>query len=531
MTFGQVKLTYEGKRPENVGGLRHYLDRLQKAGATAQRLSDSAQAYLGRLAYLDATAGWHADTLRVRSGPRFIMKDLVVVSDSRYEVEVNELFTKGNLSTAIDRVLSDYYAIGYYYARANISDIARSGTSVDVTLHINRGPIVTLDQSRFGGLKFTRADILRRYMPVQSGDTLTTENIRRAQQAAESIPFITLRPPIKVEPRPGYTTADLYYDFVEQRRFTISGGGGYIPDDPVGLVWSLRMSFNNLLGDGRQARVFSERPDKGRQVLQIGYTQPIFLIGVGSLNLGVGTRDYRDQFYEFALNGEYAASFAPGTTTGLTVGWKHVEPAIDALGFSRFSVGFLLKRERLDNRANPTSGYSIDWNISYSYRRYSTDTLSTGVQATGFNETNTSLSLGWYQHIAGPLVGHMAANYWGLETSDSIPPLSELKFLGGPGTIRGYRTDQFVAKRTAFGTIEPHLRFSQGYLFAFYDAAYINLPVLTNGRVGTDEYYRYGIGLGLALVSTDRSIALSLGWGKGAPFDQPRLSIQLLYGI
>ena len=507
------------------------MEHLQTTGAADANIADSARVYLGRLAYLDASARWEGDTLIIAAGPRYTLQTIVVVGDSTYAVGVDELFTRENLSAAINDVLNDFYESGYYYARASITDVSRSGDRVTVTARVNEGPIVTLNRNRFSGLKYTRPDVLRRYLPVQQGDTLTDENVRRAQQAAEAIPFITLQPPVGVEPEPGYTTADLYYNFVEQRRFTISGGAGYIPDDPVGLVWSLRMAFNNLLGDGRQARIFSERPDKGRQVLQIDYTQPVFLVGVGSLSLGVGTRDYRDQFYEFAANGQLSTNIALGSTTGLTLGWKHVEPATEDPGFSRFSAGFLLKRESLDNRVNPSGGYSIDWDIAYSYRRYSSDTLSSGLQAKGFNETNTSLSLGWYQRIVGSLVGHVSANYWGLETSDSIPPLSEFRFLGGPGTVRGYRTDQFVARRTAYGTIEPRVRFDQGYLFAFYDAAYINVPVLEGGHVKTDEYYRYGMGLGLALANVERSISLSLGWGKGAAFDQPRLSIELLYGI
>jgi hemolysin activation/secretion protein len=149
-----------------------------------------------------------------------------------------------------------------------------------------------------------------------------------------------------------------------------------------------------------------------------------------------------------------------------------------------------------------------------------------------FNETRTNVSLRFYYPLLKSLVGHLGLGYSGMETSEIFPPESELIFIGGPGTLRGYRNEQFLAQRTATGTMEPRLRFDQGYLFFFYDAAYINRPIPdTDGNARTDEFYRDGYGFGVALLNSEKSLKMSLGWNRDLTFDQPRISIQFAADI
>jgi outer membrane protein assembly factor BamA len=241
----------------------------------------------------------------------------------------------------------------------------------------------------------------------------------------------------------------------------------------------------------------------------------------------VSTRDYRDDFYEFSLETGYRTRLAGLTMVGLSVGWKRVEPTADLAGFSRYKAGFSISRETILNRTNPESGYQLHTELIYAYRRYSVDSLMPSAMASAFNETRTALTFKLYQPLMRSLVGHVSLDYRGLETSEPLPPISELYLLGGPGSIRGYRNEQYDARRAAFGTVEPRLRFYSGFLFVFCDAAYINRPVQTAGSVTAEELFRTGYGFGLSLSDSQRSVKISLGWGKGSAFDEPQVSIEL----
>ena len=100
--------------------------------------------------------------------------------------------------------------------------------------------------------------------------------------------------------------------------------------------------------------------------------------------------------------------------------------------------------------------------------------------------------------------------------------------IGGPGTLRGYRNEQFTAIRTVYGTIEPRLRFGSGFGFLFYDAAYLNNRMMDQSeKIETVEDFKWSYGLGLGVGNNLRSVLLSLGWEPQSGFDQPRLSIAL----
>ena len=530
-SYARDFVQFTGHEPEGADRFARRLTRLHDQGMSSSGLVDSAVTWLTGDGYLDASATYSDSTVEVNPGRRYYLAGVTVDSDSARSVSAHEPFTEDNVASAVERLLGDYYyEDGYYFARATVADIAREGTDISIKVKVNKGPIVTVASNEFSGLKYSSPQTVRRMLPASPGDTITPQLLRESSEAAENISYLTFKPPVTVQPRSGFTTADLGYRFTEKRRFAFEGAGGYIPDDPTGLVWNFRATLRNLLGGGREAEIHSERIERGRQALDIRYRQPVFLFGADQLQLGVSTRDFREEFYEFALDGRFDAGLSTNTSLGLILGWKRVEPAA-SIGFSRYMAGFGLRRRVMDDRINPTSGYDVDWSITYAYRRYSDDTLATGAGGKGYNETHAVLKSNWYRHVIGPVVGHLSANYIGLETSDSLPPLSELVLVGGPGTIRGYRNDQFAAKRAAFGTIEPRFRFPQGYFFVFYDAAYINRPVLSNGKVDTEELYRYGIGGGLSLVGEGRSVTLSLGWAQDAAIDQPRLSIELSYDI
>ena len=499
---------------------------VNRLGAEAP-VADSVSLWLSRLGYLDARADPVEGRWIVTAGEKYFLDRLLIAGDSTRQIMVNRPFTPDNLAKAVTRLLDEYRRDGHYYARAGIHQVVRSGARVTVTLSVNVGPVVKVGNNRFIGLVHSDPTVIDRHLTAGPGDILTEATIERAERSAVDIDFVTYHPPVSVRPRSGYTEADLEYRFSEKKRFSLFGGGGYSPNDDGGLLWNLRATFRNLFGQGREAQVFSERREKGRQALQISYSQPVYLLGVGKAHFDVSTRDYRDDFYEFSLETGYHTRLTGLTMAGLSVGWKRVEPTADLAGFSRYKAGFSVGRETILNRTNPESGYRLHTELAYAYRRYSGDSLVTPATATSFNETRTALTLEVYQPLIGSLVGHASLNYRGLETSEPLPPISELYLLGGPGSIRGYRNEQFDARRAAFGTVEPRLRFYSGFLFVFFDAAYINRPTLASGSVTADELFRSGYGVGLSLSDSQRSVKISLGWGKDSAFDEPQVSVEL----
>ncbi|MFQ5500520.1 MAG: BamA/TamA family outer membrane protein, partial [Candidatus Zixiibacteriota bacterium] len=432
----------------------------------------------------------------------------------------------------IDMLLAALYDKGRYLAMAKPMRLLRDGSAVIVECEINPGPQVMLGDIRLAGLRRTSESFVRRYLAYDDSAMITPALLSSLDASAIAIEAVRYRPPLKVVPRPGFMTADLEMEFVEKAQVRVEGVAGYSPDDDVGMLWSLDAQLHNLFGGGRQILVNSQRRERRRNILDIAYRQPLFLIRTGTLGFRLRTRDYRDEFYEFGVDGSYRIQFTPGFSLGLTTGYKTVRPATNLTSYTRLSLGFLLERRHVDLPLNPSRGYTIDWSIQFLHRQYDDAVTDIPPGENAVDETRTRLLLGYYVPLVGSFVSYLSVSYEGLETSEQAVPLSEQVLIGGPLSLRGYRTDRFPAVRAAWGTVEPRFRFSSGYMFAFYDAAYLNNrlgDVLDIAR--TIEDYRDSYGIGMSLVDDVRQVVISLGWQREAHFDQPRLSLRIVSRI
>ncbi len=523
---------FVGETPVNAGPLRSVAEAVMGDDA----LADSLVLLLEGEGYLESDVAVTGDSVRIEAGTRSMLTSLVDATGRVLIDDVDKAFTPETVQQATELVLEPYRDSGYYYATTSVRTVRADSHQISLVVAITPGPVLRVTSVSFVGLERTDESLIARYLSIDSGDVVTRANIERWRREAAELAFIDLVPPLDIRPRPGFTGADLAFRFVEKQSARIEGAAGYLPDDPAGLVWTLDAALLNLFGGGRRADLRSERRERGRNLFEVGYSQPIFLLGTGTAGLSVATRDYRDSFYEFGVDLLAESQLFESFSVGVNVGWKTVEPSGPVAGYRRFLAGFTVARQSLDDRLNPRSGIDLRWQISYANRVYRDDTLVAAPPRRSLNDTRTDVRVDWYLPVVSSLVGRLGVRYNGLETSEQLPPLSELILVGGPGSIRGYRNEQFAVLRAAVGTIEPRLRFDAGYLFAFYDAGYTSeRRTATGGGVETVEQYLQSYGLGLSLTGQGRnggrSITLSLGWSAEADFDQPRLSVELEAGL
>lgn len=519
-----VEVTYAGEKPADASSIKRRADQLESAEYTSDSIADSVMAWLHESGYLRAEARPDTKGVTVSAGDRFYLTELTVRTDTTYSVSTRAPFTEDVVGAAIDRVLARYRNSGHYYVRAEVDSAIASDSDIRLVLTVNPGPVLTVDRLRLEGLSRSDVSQLRKYLPVQSGQPISDRLLAEADEAARAVDYVTYVPPVTVETRPGFTQADLKFQFREKRQVSVFGGGGYIPDDETGLVWNLQLDLNNLFGRGRQVRLASARPEAERTTLSIRYAQPAFLLAVDRLSVDVATRDYRDNFYEFGLNTEYGSRLSRDFEVLLGLQARRVEPAGNLAGYSAYTAATSARREVLDNRVNPSRGLDVQTSLAYTYRRYSDDSTAVQPGRSSYNETRTRIAIGLYYPLLSRLIGHISLQYMGFETNQDSPPLSELYLIGGPGSLRGYRNEQFAAQRVGLASIEPRLRFTSGYLFLFYDAAYLNLP--TSGSSSNAELYKDSYGFGFLLGDAARTVTLSLGWNDASGIDQPRLSVQ-----
>lgn len=511
----------------NPGTLAESIERLAASTLSDNQVLDSSTTILVDAGYLDAECHIDDSILVVEVGERAMLSSVTFLSDTTIVIAMPVPFTKDNLNGIVTSRIEYRRNEGYYFASATVQRIERNDQMVHLVLNLNIGPQVTIGKRVIEGLVRSRPTVIEKYLPRSEGVVLTDEEVRSNERAAERIPFVTFYPPVTIVPRVGYTLADLKLSFKEIKQFHVEGTGGILSGQSSAFVWSLDFRFQNMFGSGRMVRVRSERRESGRNLLNIRYEQPLFLGGVGSWSTEVATRNYLDIFYEFSLSSSYQLDIGSKSMVGVGAAWKTVEPATAGPGYSSFAASFSAGTSTLDKPFNPGRGLNLKTTIVFAFRRYRDDSGSVEPERNSLNETRSRIDINYFQPLWGNFLVHLGAVYFGLETEELLPPISELYLVGGPGTIRGFRNEQFVVQRAALLTLEPRLRSNSNFVFSFLDFAYLNWRAQSSTGPVTLEEFEYGYGLGLGIQNPGRSVEISLGWSRRAPFDEPRLSVQL----
>jgi len=402
----------------------------------------------------------------------------------------------------------------------NLSEIIRDKKDIDLHFNLQLGPAVTISLVEYNGLKRTDGELISRYNKIEIGDTLIQSKITNGLRAIEKAGFIAIDGDPKVIPDPGLNTASLSYNFREIRQFHIEGSGGYIPDDEGYFVWYLNLQGKNIFGGGQNASLLADQREKNRSILSIGYSQPVFLISTGEVQVDFYTRDYREQFYEFGINLGYRFFANNNFSISTLLGWKNVEPS-DSMSqsYSNYLAGVGVTIGQINDYRGKNSSY-IDWTVNYLSRNYAKSTDSS-VGRTVYNDIRNHLTLAGQYSLGVLLSNHHKLVLSDIETSEKPIPYSELSLIGGPGTLRGYRNGQFAVNRSVVLSTETKFFFSdRDYIYPFLDYAYLwqfdtQLKEITIRKLG--------YGLGFSLYSNERSFKIELSWAKGTAFDQPRI--------
>ena len=195
-------------------------------------------------------------------------------------------------------------------------------------------------------------------------------------------------------------------------------------------------------------------------------------------------------------------------------------PPTDSEAYSgtKYSVTFRLTRDTRDYFLNPMRG-----------RR---DSIALEVSRSDFRLRKAWLSLQQYyptwrkQTVAIELHG---AAVWGFETqlasdSDIVIPPTELFYLGGATTLRGYDEDWFSGPRRVYANIEyRYLVGPDSQIFVFTDLGAVTLLATPS----VFDRLRVGYGFGARLESKGGILRLNYGLAAGDSLLRGKIHVSL----
>ena len=474
-----------------------------------------------------------------------------------------QLFTETALVRGIERVQTLYSEHGYPKVEIETKDIQilSETATVDLQLHIREGAQIRIGDVKVSGLQKTKTKVVLREIPVKPDQRFDQRNIDTSYRRLRNLGYFYQINPNVLEAGTTPDRINFHAQVTEAKTGRLSGVVGYAPPDSEvdaapQLTGVFEASETNLLGTGRQFNFYWK--SGLLRILQLSYAEPwIFgkpvTIGVAYGQIKQRSVD-RNQFAGFPSNDsetvseERSSSVSATTNFGrvfegtMTLGYKQINvpnaglPPTIATPFetqspiaasstvpqsysgTKYSLTLRLTRDTRDYFLNPTRG-----------RR---DSIAFEVSRSDFRLRKVWLSLQQYfptwrkQTIAVELHGAAA---WGFESqlaseSDIVIPPTELFYLGGATTLRGYDEDWFSGPRRVYANIEyRYLVGPDSQIFVFADLGTVTLIETPS----VFERLRVGYGFGARLESKGGILRLNYGLAAGDSLLRGKIHVSL----
>ena len=441
-----------------------------------------------------------------------------------FRISKKTLFDNSVFQEDMERLLRLYSNNGHPFAKLSPSEVRVENSRLNMKIDIDEGPLVKIHQVQINGLKKTKEEILLRELTVRPGDVFDQREIDESLRRLTNLGYFqTVEPGFEPSPihadilsalQDDVDSVILSFSVTEGRTGQFSGVLGYNPsEDEVGaqkFTGVLEAAETNLLGTGRQMAI------RGRFGLidsyEFAYEEP--WIFDAPVDVGVRLWGIEQESEVAALPGQFGspsssewAASVHGTMRmiramkgSLAVTYKRIESSTGSADIlpesvgDKYSLTLTLQRDSRDYFINPSIGRSDRASIEIS--RGDFKTVTTWLDLNQYFKT-------WQRQVLA--LGFHGARIWGERI-----PLTEMLYLGGAKTLRGYSEDFFRGEGRLFANGEYRFLVSRdSQFFLFLDAG-----TVYNEDGGLDDP-RLGYGVGMRLRSQAGLVSVDYGLARG----------------
>jgi len=451
----------------------------------------------------------------------WILKEVISVqSDSTFEHWKKKSFvrwaekpvTRENVESLIDELLHFYSQRGFPFAEVTPL-VTKSGDNwARLRLSIITGPEVYISQLGFAGFSAAEQKQLARMLDFYPG-VFDEREIDDWKRQLERYPQFAWKGETKIVPAPDFSSTRLEAPVTRREKNKIEGGLGYLPSNSEnGPFGDLSIRLVTLGKIGREVRFDWRKPNAGSRLLSVGY-QDFFLAPSPFYVLGnVGEEEKENRYFKFSTGGEILAIFMSQWKWGLGFNYEKITPRFESgiqdssyparqysfvgkleLGESSLaserlflSAGGRIAQKKVFSPSGPKSGMPAQLEL----------------QAAGA----VKLSESWNLYLEGKGEALFIPSF--------LFTPSDLFYLGGLGTLRGYPDESLVATRFLLGRAEPRFYFgNNNFLFGFFDYGYLSVAKNLRGVLASDRFKPAG---GLGISASAGHLVLAFGWGEKA---------------
>jgi len=462
--------------------------------------------------------------LAIEAGPRSVVADYAILG---YPNDMPALglreggpFVESSLAADMDALVTALENSGFPHAKAileslSIGPIAGDSLPVRVRIRVESGDTVYIRQVILPSNAKTKPYVVQRLMLIDPPELYSQVRIDKGVARLDDEDWLSLsgKPQLLLDETGIWL---LRVPVNEGRSVSINGILGYAPssDDKGKLSGHLDASFSNMWGTGRALSLLWDQVSDQQLKIGADYTEPWLFGGRGDITLS-GVYFERDSTYtERSFSVEYSLPISFDFDLDFGGGYRGVTP--DSIGqnvynipTSREYIGQIgANWDNLRPKNNLRSGVLCGLSFAGSYiERSGPDVLFENL-AKSEPILKTEADAKAAKEV---FRGHVV--FIGLHGRSALAsgplPLSDKYYLGGWGSLRGYREEQFSAEHLGWSNLEWRALVGlDAHGYAFSDAGVIR-------PAGEDAEYKLSYGLGLRLNTSIGRWDVSYGIAGG----------------
>jgi len=370
----------------------------------------------------------------------------------------HELFNRSKLAHDISAFTDIYMDQGYAYANITpVTQVHPESRVVDLTFDFQKGRKVYIERIDVTGNTKTRDKVIRRELRVYEGELFSGTGLRRSKERVTALGFFET---VEVTHKPGSDESKVVVqvEIKEKATGTFQVGLGF--SNVENFIFTAQISQNNFLGWGQTAAL-SAQLSSLRSFAQVSFLDPYFF----DTNFIFSTDLYRVQ-------ADYQGFVREAFGGDLSFGYHILEDVIATLTYTRESVrvdpgrGFdqipLANRfrngitsslrlsaswDRRDNRLFPSRGF---------FQFASVEVAPRFLGGTFLFARYTAYSRFYFPLLWGFVFKTNATFGYVQQLDPNSPvPVSELYFLGGINSVRGYLLRSITPTISAGSSARP----------------------------------------------------------------------------
>ncbi|MCF7804608.1 MAG: outer membrane protein assembly factor BamA [Candidatus Marinimicrobia bacterium] len=184
-------------------------------------------------------------------------------------VEPGEQYDLEAFQAGIENVRSLYMDRGYLYFQVNPQEVPVGDNTVDITFQVQENYQVSVRMIDITGNTKTKEDVIRRELMIFPGDIFSRERLLRSQREIFILNYFSNVVPDVVPVDDKHV--DLSVEVEEKQTDRANASVGYSERD--GLLGSVGVEFNNLMGNGQQL-VFNYQRGQYYKSFQFQFNEP-----------------------------------------------------------------------------------------------------------------------------------------------------------------------------------------------------------------------------------------------------------------